>query len=296
MGISKTETINEYAKLQEYYNTQFASAYSIKVDEVKTKEAEIWNQAYENAKTELGENAKEEEIYSKALENYSNTVVSGSEVTGDLVKISTIQESVLKYYNENVKESWLWVKNVWRPDTNASGFSNYATFATTTNFYDTENYKKVLNERLSGITDESEKSTITKNVQNEFRDKYNFVTYNLQQEYSSWNGYFILVILAAVVTYLSVTISQMQSSKKQKRNQEMENPANPGKAMKIMKFILPIIMIIFTIGYSAVFALYIVTNSIMATIISFVCLKIFEKQEKKQKVTITTKNRPDYSR
>lgn len=296
MGISQSQIQKQYNLLEENYNTEFAAAYNLSGDDlekqIKDKESKIWTMAYEKAKTELGE-AEESKIYSKALEYYAQTIISGSEETGDLVKISDIQQKVLNKYNSEIKESWLWIDNVWRPDTNASGFPNYASYVSTTNFYDSTEYKNLL-----AINKETmDNDAAVKATQEYFQNKYNYVTYDVQQSYESWNGYFILVILAAVVTYLSTTISQMQSSKKKKKGaQEVENPVNSTKAMKIMKFILPIIMIIFTIGYSALFALYIVTNSIMATLISFVTLKIFEKQEAKQKITITTKNKPDYSR
>ena len=137
-------------------------------------------------------------------------------------------------------------------------------------------------------------------LKKKYENRYNTITYGINQQYkNTWNGYFILVVLAGVITYFSMKLSQMQSSKKKDKNA----PVQQNKAMNFMKFLLPALMIIFTIGYSAAFSLYIVTNSIMSTIISFTLLKIFEKQEKKNNksgsVTISPakpKNRPAYSR
>lgn len=303
MGISQIEIAKQYDKLQETYNQEFSTAYGLTGEDlntqIKEKENQIWQSAYENAKTELGitgevPKEKEVELYNKALEFYANTQINGTEM-----KISDIQAKVLDKYNTEIKQSWLWVSNIWRPDTNASGFPNYSTFTGAANFYGSAEYKEAVDAKLAslpeGATDE-QKSIAIKEVQNEFENKYNFVTYNVQSAYQSWNGYFILVILAAVITYLSAVVSQMQTSKKDKTQTQTEGEIVPAKSMKFMKFLLPILMIIFTIGYSAVFALYIVTNSLMTTIISFIFLKIFEKQEKKKKITITTKNKPDYSR
>ena len=292
MGISQTQVLNQYNSLEEAYNANFAQVYNIEESEISSKEAELWQQAYQQASTELNEGATEdvteEQIYSRALEIFISTD-----------EMQQVQQAVLAIFNDEVKESWLWIDNVWRPDTNSSAFPDYQSFVSQTNFYSSEQYTKVLNERLEslpeGATDE-QRNEITTEVQKSFEQKYDFVTSIVQQEYSSWNGYFILVVLSAVITYLSLTITQGGFKKKKNQEEDPTNAIGAGKAMKFMRFLLPILMIIFTIGYSAAFALYIVTNSLMSMIISLISMKILETIDKKKKVTITTKNRPEYSR
>ena len=291
MGISQTQMLNQYNSLEEAYNTNFAQVYNIDESEISSKEAELWQQAYQQATTELNKDeqeATEEQIYSRALEIYISTD-----------EMKQIQQAVLATFNNEVKESWLWVDNVWRPDTNSSAFPDYQSFVSQANFYSSTQYTTVLNEKLASLPEDAtdeQKNQIINEVQKSFEQKYDFVTTGVQQAYSSWNGYFILVVLAAVITYLSLTIAQGGFKKKKNQEEDLTSAMGAGKAMKFMRFLLPILMIIFTIGYSAAFALYIVTNSFMSMIISLIAMKILEKLDKKKKVTITTKNKPEYSR
>jgi len=317
IGIGQTQIYNQYDALRVDYNEKFSQAFAISntETEIANKEAEIWTAAYntaeeDNPQTEGETDADyEKRIYSIALQNYASTSTGST----DFLTIADIQNDVLNVYNTEVKQSWLWVANIWRPDTNASAFPDYSTFVSSVNFYSTTEYTTELNKQITDAVEAlgenpsdadvtTATATATSQVQKDFENQYNFVTYSVQNSYSGWNGYFILTILAAVITYFSVTISQMQSHKKKKDETQIQtqngekSPVDAGKAMKFMKFLLPVLMIIFTIGYNAAFALYIVTNSIMATLLSFVFLKFFEKQEKKKTISITTKNKPDYSR
>ena len=130
------------------------------------------------------------------------------------------------------------------------------------------------------------------------------MTQKIQTTYDCWNGYFILVVLAALVTYLSIWISQKNTTMKKKQIKPVNNSVkqanqvqvDPGKSMVVMKIIMPIVMVIFTFSYSAAFALYIVTNSIMATIINFACLKLFEKIEKNKEEKDKINKKIEYSR
>jgi len=314
IGLGQTQIYNQYQTLQTDYNEKFVVAFNLTDEsEIASTEQSYWDTAYASAVTYIeteepqaeGESDSdyEKRIYNKALQNYSDTATLSSEYA----TIGDIQTEVLNVYNTEVKQSWLWVQNIWRPDTNSTGFPDYATFVSSTNLYSSTDYTTELNARITALGESATAEQIsaeTLEVQDEFENKYNFVTYNVQSAYQGWNGYFILTILAAAITYLSVTISQMQTTKKKSKKTDIQpqgaetpvNPINTNKAMKFMKFLLPILMIIFTIGYNAAFALYIVTNSVMSTILSFTFLKILDAKDKKKKVTITTLNKPDYSR
>ena len=74
-----------------------------------------------------------------------------------------------------------------------------------------------------------------------------------------------------------------------------EKIAQPGFA-KVMMFILPFMMFFFTINSNAMFAIYIITNTLITTlltpVITIVCNKIEDKKEKENK----DKNKAVYSR
>ena len=77
---------------------------------------------------------------------------------------------------------------------------------------------------------------------------------------SSHNGYFVLIILAGVVTFLVQYLSQLSMKK--------ANNTVAGSTNKIMMIIMPIVMLIFAANSNALFTIYIITNSIVSSIIS----------------------------
>ena len=178
------------------------------------------------------------------------------------------QEAVLDKYLE-VKEGFLWISNVWMPDTQANVIPSYNRFLS-----------------LSNLNEENRPT----------EEEYNEVMGILQQEYSGWNGYYILIILAGAVTYFSQKVMQG----KLKQNNELKTQNADGKEEiqmpqmngKFMQILLPALMVIFTISYSAAFALYIVMNSLMTLIISVISNKIIESIEAKKE----EKNKLSYSR
>lgn len=273
MGISQQQILKQYDTLKQTYNTEFAAEYSVENTEnaIKEKENQLFEDAYAEAQTLLGAEASEEQLKEKQQELFNQ-------------KIAGIQDKVLLKYNE-IKDGWLWVGNIWRPDTSASGFAGYADFVNLSQIYNSQEYKA----SVEGKSDEE-----IAQIKADMETQYNRVTAKVQTEYSSWNGYFILVILSAVVTFLSASISQKQSMKK---NKQMDpNLQAQSKSTNIMKFILPIIMIIFTVGYSAAFAIYIVTNSLMSLLLSTIFLKIIESKDDKKQIAIKESKKPEYSR
>jgi len=197
------------------------------------------------------------------LENVYQTTIT--ETTGtEEEKIEAAQNAVLVKYEE-VKESFLWVQNIWIPDTSATVIPDY------------ENFLKLANL--------SEENTPTK-------QDYDEVMEILQQEKSGWNGLYILIILAGAITYFSQKILM---GKKKSANLNKEAPEAPPVNMNFMLYLLPILMIVFTISYSAAFALYIVTNSVMTMVLAVISNKILDKIEARKELE-ENKNKPQYSR
>ena len=186
-----------------------------------------------------------------------------SEISKENNITDTAVETAAQHYEE-IKSGWLWIDNIWQPDTYVAGFPDYRGFARTVNISQMVNNNKITEEEFKNIY-----------------SKYDVITSKIQANYNSWNGYFILVILAGAVTYFSFIITQMISTKKKDKDKNTEqNEATPAKTMSIMKFLMPALMIYFTCTYSAAFALYIVVNSAMSLLTSFVSLKILEKMDK----------------
>ncbi len=186
------------------------------------------------------------------------------------------QKQASKKYTE-IKEGFLWIKNIYRPDTYASVFPNANEYLSISN----TNFKKVSEENpFTNIY--GEKFVTSATAKDAFVKEFNDITGDINKTYSGWNGYLILVILSAGITVLSQIINtKATKAKKQvdKKGNEIEykQPSN-----KLMLVLLPILMVIFTLQYSAAFAIYIVINSLMSLLISFVTGLIMDRIDKKK--------------
>ena len=287
IGISQDKTYNQYLELETAYNTTFnqemREQYNLTASDDNSDVANqlallISNRSEEARQALIEEGIAEpsaEEIEARARELvYSQDIAT---------IVENAQNSASAKYEE-IKDNWLWVDNIWRPDTYVSGFPAFNDFANISN----------LKAQLNG--DDAR--------YNEIQQNFDIITAKIQSTYSSWNGYFILVILAGVVTFLSMTVTQMITTNKKDKTQQQVIPNNQQQqqqnqmngATKIMKWVMPVIMIIFTISYSAAFALYIVMNSLMSFIISLISLKIIEKLEKNKKNKEDKIKKVSYSR
>lgn len=170
-------------------------------------------------------------------------------------------DKTIEVYGD-VKTGFLWIKNIWRPDTSNSPIMDYNTFSNNVG-------------KLEGAEVPTE-------------EEYNEIMQTLMQseEYSGWNGYYILCILAALATFASTYINTLvQRFKAKRRNSELQQTMEASS--KGMNIIMPIIMGLFTLLYTASFGLYIVTSSLFAmasgVVITLFVDKVMAKQIKKEK-------------
>ena len=205
------------------------------------------------------------------------------------------EEAVLAKYNE-IKTNWLWIENIWQPDTTASPIASFESYAKTVN--------------LKNKTDEEKVNYEKEKI------KYEKVMNPLRENVRSANGYFILIILSAVISFISISLSQSSIKKKDKEKskpidegrilsakgeRENKQPQTSGAgATKIMKWILPVVMVLITIGYSAAFAIYIVTISAFSAIANYI-FNLILRNKKDDLAKPNNKNRveikkPDYVR
>ena len=102
-----------------------------------------------------------------------------------------------------------------------------------------------------------------------------------------WNGLLILVILAGVSSwgsaYITAKMTKAKNQNKKTKEQivqysmrkaktQTDNPipqVDPAAVGKIMMFVLPAIMVFFTMSSTAALAIYIITNSLISTGITF---------------------------
>ena len=169
---------------------------------------------------------------------------------------ATLAANQVKQTYTQTKQSWLWVKNIWRPDTTTSVMPTYRDLASIVNSSKVSSYKQYYNQ-----INETE---------------YNQIRTIVESQDSGANGYFILIILAGVLAFLTQYVSEKMS--KAKLPKGMQEPQSQQKGMMlIMKILMPIIMISFVWSSSAAFGIYVVTGSIISLLISIVTSLIVNK-------------------
>ncbi len=202
------------------------------------------------------------------LEAYA---IDTAKAAADTKATADAQAVAIATYGE-VKTGFLWIKNIWRPDTYQSPIMDYNTF------------KNNVNKLVS----EDEMPT---------EEEYNKIMLPVAEsaEYSGWNGYFILCILAAVTTFGSVYINNLVLKiKAKKKGVVAVNPAEMGG--KAMNFVMPIIMGLFTLLYTASFGIYIVTGSIFTMLTGVGTTILVDKLLDKKEQQVKSKRINSYDR
>lgn len=190
------------------------------------------------------------------------------------------QNAVFEYYNgkNGNKETFLWVKNIWSPDVPwRTPILEYKDFESAVGDWG----KKP---EISGLTEERLKELMN-------LEKYGAVTKKLSADAeNAANGFLILPILAAGLSFLSQFISMRQQKKSGMVQQ------NDG-SMKMMMVIFPVLMLYFSVGYTAAFSLYMVVNSIVSLLLNLLSTAVIGVHDKHEAFeaanTVIKYGRPD---
>ena len=190
--------------------------------------------------------------YARLDNAYTQTVVSDSYLNASTdEEKSNILNTAIKNEYEILEDenSWLWVKNVWKKDANESQFVNFDDYA---------NHK--------GINDVEGNLART-----EAKERYDYITKTIDGEKASPNGYYILIILAVVISFLTQWLSTKLTMPKGQKLNTMN---------KVMMVIIPLTMVIFAFTSNVVFTLYVIMNSVMTAIITTIITFITKKKNK----------------
>lgn len=163
---------------------------------------------------------------------------------------------VQKYYESGHNNSFLWVRNLWYPDS-------------------------TLNKEIPSFS--KFKSTISKaSIGDDYAESYNKVTAALDTQKGHYNGYFILIILSIGLMLLQQWISMRANKSVNELSTVDGSGARTNKWMMIM---MPVIYGIFSFFYSASFSLYMITNTVYGIVTMLVinkCVDVwFKKKEEK---------------
>ncbi|MDY6023236.1 MAG: YidC/Oxa1 family membrane protein insertase [Candidatus Borkfalkiaceae bacterium] len=145
-----------------------------------------------------------------------------------------------------IPKSFLWVKNIWiRDGAKANPVENYEAF------------------KANGVSGGCAgcSSCYGDNYKIPGEESYNILTKNLTEEKTAPNGYYILPILTAAITFLM----QFIMTKSQKASMELQTVDGQGmQTQKMMMWMMPIMMAVFAFMYTAAFSVYIIVSSLIS--------------------------------
>lgn len=251
---SAYEAINQYEEIEASYTKTYKEAfvnYSSTDNFNTTEDVDNWFESY-NAITD--ESAKEAEYNShKSVIEFATEQASKSAVDS---------------WNKNKsKSSWLWIQNIWVADSTARAFPSYSALVSIA--------------QNTGYT-----PYVKENINQDSYDRIsNLISNNAPRQV---NGYYILPILAGLITFLSQYISELHSKLKNKKAHAVAKTASNdmGSTMKVMKIVMPIIMVIFTLSTSASFGLYILSSNVVTIALGELTSLLINKLTKKQRLEV----------
>ncbi len=176
------------------------------------------------------------------------------------------QKSAQTFREEN--EPFLWIKNIWATD---SPLKHPITS------------KWVSDSETGCISGEAGFKETHKYEGNDIgQDGYDQLIMKLESEQTDANGYFILIALTAISSF----VTQWVTKKTQKAQMELQTVDGQGaQTQKMMMWMMPIMMAMFAFMYTAAFSIYIIMSSAislgMTFLINYIVDKKMAKEEKK---------------
>ena len=155
------------------------------------------------------------------------------------------------------RESFLWIKNIWRPDTWATVMPTYSEF--------------------------TNGSLAVTGIQGANENEYEII-YEAVGEYaggyagSAWNGLLILPVLTGLLSFVSTKLSQ-------KTQNATMDPAMQGSA-KFLFIFMPLLMVLFVLMYTSALGVYIVCQSIFTIIFTLILTPIVNKIYSKKNISV----------
>lgn len=187
----------------------------------------------------------------------------------------SVSLAAVKAHYEEHHESWLWIKNVWQPDTWADIMQPYegGTFE---------------GGGFTGTVEMSQFPSDGKEFYNKLRDAV--MEGDGYDGNGGWNGLMILPFASIGLSFLSMFISQ-RMERKNRKGEVVEQNAQQKVTNRTMMIIMPLMMAWFGFIYTGAFAIYMTVNytlSIVSTIalrvpVEKLVLKRLNKDETKNK-------------
>ena len=230
------------------------------LSEIYSQKKAEYAESYRNDPSK--QDAKQLSGYEALVEMYArmravndvNGVDSAKGAAADKVAIEKVQQMYLEE-----KESWLWIKNVWQPDTWETVMPAYDSGA---------------NAFLTSIDKDKFYSIDVATTYTKIREA--ILAVDGYGDNGSWDGLMILPILSVGLSFLSMWLSQFLEKKNRKGTPQAEPSAQNQQQQvtnKMMMIMMPLMMAVFGFMYTGAFAIYMVCNYTLS-IISTLALRV----------------------
>ena len=170
--------------------------------------------------------------------------------------ISKAQSAAKGAFKKN-KSGFLWVKNIWVPDTSFR--------------HPLESFSRI-------------KDSLGKN----FQDDYYVLTGSMKNEKKEANGFYILVVISIGIMFLSQWVAGKEQQSQIELGSVEGKDSTMGQTQKYMKIIMPLMFGVFAFIYTSAFSVYMIVSSLFTTvstlIITKIVTKIFEKKVLKEEL------------
>ena len=195
--------------------------------------------------------------YNGSVYNYSDAIANIEGMDAQKFIRDIQEEMSAQSFREQIKGArFLWIKNIWVSDSPLSHPIQE----------DWSEFKKTHSYTGNDIG----------------ADNYNSLIAKLDKELDEPNGYFILIALTILVSFLT----QVIMGKTQKAQMELQTVDGQGaQTQKMMKWMMPIMMAVFAFMYTSAFSIYIILSSLISLLstllINFIVDKTLARKNKK---------------
>lgn len=246
-GLRDYSTYSSVTNFQALSDTYYKSYYSA----VQQQGGEMWT-FLEGEHNDLLESSEETNEYKKQINAYIVGIDRLEKRYGSAqcAAFRTAALEEVKEYYVNHHESWLWIQNVWQPDTWATLMPAYN---------DSSN-------GFGAVVDMSEFG-VDNGVSHYEMIRSAVLETGKRGDEGKWNGLMILPILSIGLSFLSMFISQQMDKKTRKG--ETQQDAQQKATNTTMMIMMPLMMAFFGFMYTGAFAIYMVANytlSILTTV------------------------------
>lgn len=177
------------------------------------------------------------------------------------------------------KWGWLWIDNVFMPDTWADVVPDISTYAGTG-----------MGKLNAGLTD------VNFPYSSRYGNAYDAMLKPAMRQYNKvdkgnafktffdvkhWNGYLILPVLSLALSIISTRLSRGTQPETPTQYDANGKPiAGAGNSMKYMMWLMPIMIGVFSLFYSAAFCIYMFTNSFITVLINLLYNAITKRKDR----------------